>query len=303
MTLTKALQKADADIKVLENHIEANFKNKTDFIKHKIKLNNLNINFDNEKQCFLLDEQNQQELEKFTKILEIRPTIIFDMDGVIVDTTNSFSIATIKTYKHFTGLDITSEEINEIKYKGGFNSDWDILMYYFQKIGCRTTLEEMGKYYMELYFDGKDGLINVETPILTESHVKELLKHYNLSIFTGRPTSLAMYTLKKWNISEYFYPIITFECVGIDHQKPDTKGVNIIKEKIIANDIYYLGDTVDDMICASNSNVKGIGVLPPRDTSDKLKSRLLEEGAITCLETTTDVYSFIGQHRDLITKM
>ena len=303
MSLTEALKKADADIKITENFIEANFKEKNDFIKHKIKLNNLNINFDNEKECFLLNEQNKQELEKFLKILETRTTIIFDMDGVIVNTTNSFSVATIKTYKHFTGLDLTSEEINEIKYKGGFNSDWDILMYYFEKVGCKTTFEEMGKYYMDLYFDGKGGLIDVETPILTESHVRELLKHYNLSVFTGRDTSSAMYTLKKWNIAEYFYPIITFECVGIDHQKPDIKGVNLIKEKVIADEIYYLGDTVDDMICARNANVNGIGVLPPRDKSDRLKVRLLEEGAITCLDTTTDVYSFLSQHRDLITKM
>lgn len=303
MNLEKDLEKLGAKIEANGSKLEVFFGNKTDFIKHKIKLNNLNIQFDETKKSFILDEQDKDLLESFIKTITLRPTIIFDMDGVIVNTTNSFNVATIKTYYHFTKKELTSKEINEIKYQGGFNSDWDILMHLFKKDCIDIKFEDMAKYYMDLYFDGKGGLIDDEPLILTKAHINELLENYNLAVFTGRDTESAMYTLRKWDLEEYFYPIITFECVGINHQKPDTKGVSIIKEKVIANEIYYLGDTVDDMMCARNSSVKGIGVLPPRDKSDKLRSRLLEEGAITCLETTTDLSKFLTERLELITKM
>ena len=297
MNIREELKKLDVKFVKNNNTLEIYFDKKTDFIKHKIELNNLKIAFNENKKCFVLNEQNKEQIENFIEKITLRPTIIFDMDGVLIDTTNSFSVATMMTYNHFTGKELSREEINSIKYKGGFNSDWDILMHLFKEQGFDVEFEKMTKYYMDLYFDGKGGLIDEEKIILTEDYAKELIKNYNLAVFTGRDTASAMHTLKVWNITKYFYPIITFENVGIDHQKPDTKGVEIIKEMVIANELYYLGDTVDDAICARNANVKGIGVLPPRDKSDKLKQRLLEEGDITVLNTTTDLDSFLAEYR------
>lgn len=297
------LEKLNANMIEDNGLVEVYFDEKTDFIKHIVDLHNIDIEFNKEKECFVLNEQNPQQIERFIEKVSIRPTIIFDMDGVIMNTNDSFPVATSQTYKHFTNEELTFDEINEIKYRGGFNSDWDILMYLFDERNFDVKFEDMAKYYMDIYFDGKGGLIDAEKLILTEDCLKELIKDYNLAIFTGRDRASATYTINKWNLKKYFYPIITFENVGWNHQKPDTKGVSIIKEKVIADEIYYLGDTVDDMICARNSKVNGIGVLPPRDKSEKLKSRLLEEGAITVLEITTDLPKLLSERKNLITNM
>lgn len=303
MNLQEELSKLNVQVKVNGDILEVNFGNKNSFVKHKMFLNNFEVNFDEEKQAFLVNQNSVAEVSNFRRVIKLKPLVIFDMDGVLINTNKSFPVATSKTYNHFTGKELTCEEINEIKYQGGFNSDWDILMHLFKEQGFDVTFEEMSKYYMDLYFNGETGLIDDETLILTENYLKELSKDYNLAIFTGRDMVTASYTLQKWDIEKYFYPIITFECVGIDHQKPDIKGVEIIKQKVIANDIFYLGDTVDDMICARNAKVKGVGVLPPRDKSEKLKSRLLEEKALTCLNTTTDICGYLRKSKQLVKHM
>ena len=303
MDYKKELEKLNANMIEDNGFVEVYFDEKTDFIKHIVTLHNIDIEFNDDKKCFILNEQEPERINKFIEKVLLRPTIIFDMDGVIMNTNGSFPVATSNTYKHFTGEELTFDEINEIKYRGGFNSDWDILMYLFDERDFDVKFEDMAKYYMDIYFDGKGGLIDDETLILTKDCLEELIKDYNLAIFTGRDKASATYTVNKWDIEKYFYPMITFENVGWNHQKPDTKGVSIIKEKVIANEFYYLGDTVDDMICARNSKVNGIGVLPPRDKSEKLKSRLLEEGAIAVLEITTDLPKFLSERKNLITKM
>lgn len=303
MGLREDLERANAQVNVNDDILEVSFGNKNGFIRHKMYLNNFEVNFDTEKQAFLVNEKNMVEVSNFRKATRIKPVIIFDMDGVLINTNKSFPVVTSMTYNHFTDKELTCQEINEIKYKGGFNSDWDILMHLFKEQGYDVTFEDMTKYYMDIYFNGETGLIDAETLIITENFLKELAKDYNLAIFTGRDTMTAQYTLRKWDIEKYFYPIITYECVGEDHQKPDTKGVNIIKEKVIAEKFYYLGDTVDDMSCARNSGVNGVGVLPPRDKSEKLKSRLLEEGAVVCLNTTADLISYLRKSNTLVKQM
>ncbi len=67
----------------------------------------------------------------------------------------------------------------------------------------------------------------------------------------------------------------------------------MIKEKIITDKIYYLGDTVDDMSCAITANVAGIGVLPPQDKSEELKQLLKSKDAMVVLEQATDLEEFL----------
>ena len=127
------LEKLNANMIEDKGLVEVYFDEKTDFIKHIVDLHNIDIEFNADKECFVLNEQEQVKIEKFIEKVSLRPTIIFDMDGVIMNTNDSFPVATSNTYKHYTGEELTFDEINEIKYKGGFNSDWDILMYLFDE--------------------------------------------------------------------------------------------------------------------------------------------------------------------------
>ncbi len=124
---------------------------------------------------------------------------------------------------------------------------------------------------------------------MTKEFFEALKNDFNLAIFTGRVKQEAHFTLEKHDFKKYFYPIITMEEVGLHRQKPSCYGLDLIKEKIITDKIYYLGDTVDDMQCAISAEVVGIGVLPPQDQSEDLKNILKSKNAMVVLNKATDL--------------
>ncbi len=43
-----------------------------------------------------------------------QPLIVFDMDGVLVDVTESYRESIAQTVRHFTGIDVTREQIEAV---------------------------------------------------------------------------------------------------------------------------------------------------------------------------------------------
>ena len=74
-----------------------------------------------------------------------------------------------------------------------------------------------------------------------------------------------------------------------DKQKPNTLGIEKIKEKILFKDIFYFGDTKDDMICGANANAIPVGILPPQDKTDNYKSHLEQNGAKFVLQDINEL--------------
>ena len=48
------------------------------------------------------------------------------MDGVLVDVTETYRETIAQTVKHFTGVDVTREQIQDYKNQGGWNDDWKL---------------------------------------------------------------------------------------------------------------------------------------------------------------------------------
>jgi HAD superfamily hydrolase (TIGR01548 family) len=53
-------------------------------------------------------------------------SIIFDLDGVLVDVANSYRRAILKSIERVHGVEVDRDDIQRLKDAGGFNNDWDV---------------------------------------------------------------------------------------------------------------------------------------------------------------------------------
>lgn len=294
--LTEGLEKLGATVYPSKtNFIFVDFGTKADFIYHKLLSGNIKVKYYAQRptleNCFRIGVPTLENTLKVLEILRVKPTIAFDMDGVIVDASKSYRVAVQNTFKHFTGKEVATEVISETKKLGGLNNDWDLTQYLLKKNGFNVDYDEIVKVFQSHY----EKLADVEEILVDKTFLEKLSQNYNLAIFTGRLNKEAYFTLEKHDLTKYFCPIVTLEHVSLEHQKPDCLGIKIIKEKIITNKIYYLGDTVDDMLCAQEANAVGIGVLPPQDKSPSLRDLLKSKNAVVVLEQATDLISFLDE--------
>src|SRR3989338_2424146 len=80
--------------------------------------------------CVRITIGTKKQTEELAKAINnaassMKPLLIFDIDGVLVDVSKSYRAAIKQTVEHFTGKEITLEEIQALKNKGGYNNDWD----------------------------------------------------------------------------------------------------------------------------------------------------------------------------------
>lgn len=292
--LAEGLEKLGAKIYPSKsNFLCVDFGEKADFIYKKLIDNKIKVKYYNQtpmlENCFRIGVPRIENTQKILDILKIKPTIVFDMDGVLIDASKSYRVAVQKTFEQLTGKQVGAEELSATKKLGGLNNDWDLTEYLLKKYGYEVEYDKIVSIFQEYY----SKLAEIEEPLINIEFLEKLSKNYNLTIFTGRLKDEALFTLDKHNFTKYFYPIISMDDVGMDRQKPDCLGLEIIKEKIITDKIYYLGDTVDDMTCSTTANVVGIGVLPPQDKSEELKNLLKSKNAMVVLNQAMDLTEYL----------
>lgn len=210
--------------------------------------------------------------------------LIFDIDGVLVDVSNSYRQAIKQTAEFFTKTRVTLPEIQKYKNKGGYNNDWDLTEAIVKLKNKKINKEQIIKKFQELYL-GK--LMKNEKWILDKEILKKLSKDYELAIMTGRPRQEAIYALKYNGVFNYFSEIIAME--DVVKQKPDPDGLLKILKKFATSNAFYFGDSIDDMEAAVNAKIAPIGILPPSDKSGKLKNLLLKKGAKTVLDNINQI--------------
>ena len=203
-------------------------------------------------------------------------TILFDLDGTLVDTAPDLMHAHNHVMKKFGYPTKSTEEIRNLVGQGAGamlgRSIWGQAKKEFGKVQDERIKKEMVKHFVDFY--GKN-IVNESTLI---SGVKEFLiwckeRNISMAVCTNKQEHLAVDLLKKIGIYDFFEYVAGHNT--FDYCKPDPRHLTSVVE-ILGGDIkktLMIGDSETDANAAKNA---GIPVI------------LLEDGYTE--KNTTEIY-------------
>jgi HAD superfamily phosphatase len=219
----------------------------------------------------------------------MRGVLVFDMDGVLVDVSQSYRETIILTIEHFTGRKVTHEFVQDVKNQGGFNDDWVLSNKVIWDFGFRPRYREVVEYFQQLFLGANnDGLILQEKWTASDGLFDRLAREWRLAIFTGRARLETRITLDRFAPHISFDPIVTNQ--DVEKLKPAPDGLLKIRAELPQANLVYIGDTVDDARSARAAGVGFIGVAAPGNPRRADLIALLEcEGARAVVETINEL--------------
>jgi len=206
-----------------------------------------------------------------------RPWLVFDLDGVLVDVSQSYRQAILDTVRHLGGGDLSPADVQALKDEGGFNNDWDLSSELLRRRNRSVPYAEVVRVFNQFYL-GPDwnGLILREQWLLPPDLLRELQRHYRLAIFTGRPRADAEFVLRRFHVAADFTRLLAMEDVTPGKPAPD--GLLLLAREFAPVPIVaYVGDTVDDARCAAGAAVPFVGILPANHLSTRRLRQLFVE--------------------------
>lgn len=173
--------------------------------------------------------------------------IVFDMDGVLVNTDDFIEKAFLHVFEKY-GIKNVPLDFFE-RYVG------EALTLIYQKLAPGFDVEVLCREHVEWQNTHHDKLIKFYPDI--KSTLEELKrKRIKLAILTSRSGESTLRSLKKAEIIGYFDHIT--RCEDISKPKPDPEGLNkaVARMGIDKDSVLYVGDTGSDAKAAKRAGVK-----------------------------------------------
>ena len=223
--------------------------------------------------------------------------LVFDMDGVLVEVSESYREAIRETVRHFTGELVSHDTIQNFKNAGGWNNDWLLSQRLIQDLGTSVPYAEVVEYFNQVFLgENGDGLIRRERWLPAAGLLDELSRNAALAIFTGRAKYELDITLERNAVEGCFELVVTDD--SVPNPKPAPDGLLLIQSRYPAKTIWYLGDTVDDARSAQAANVPFIGISTPHNARHAEISEILKShGAFTVLSDINELAGVVAGAR------
>jgi phosphoglycolate phosphatase len=185
-------------------------------------------------------------------------TILFDLDGTLVDTAPDLMQAHNHVMKKFGYPTKSTQEIRNLVGQGAGamlgRSIWGQAKKEFGKIDDKKVKEEMVKEFVNFY---GNNIVNESTLI---NGVKEFLKwckvkNISMAVCTNKQEHLAIDLLKKIGINDYFEYVAGHDT--FDYCKPDPRHLSSVIE-ILGGDIrksLMIGDSETDANAAKSASI------------------------------------------------
>ena len=166
--------------------------------------------------------------------------IIFDLDGVLIDSLSNMRYALKNTANHI------NQKISFNEYKKYVGLPFEKILGKLNIQGDYVKIKTLySKYSMET-------INNLQIKKKELNELKQLKKKYFLAIFTSKDKIRTFKILKKYNI---FNMIVTSD--DVIHGKPNPEGLLKIinKTKIKKINTYFVGDTLFDLKAAKAAKI------------------------------------------------
>jgi HAD superfamily phosphatase len=225
----------------------------------------------------------------------MRDLLVFDMDGVLVDVTDSYRETIRQTVAHFTGKQIAPALIQDYKNAGGWNNDWALSQKIAADLGVDVSYDAVVDRFQRLFLgeNGAPGLIERERWLAAPGLFERLGARFDIAVFTGRPRDEAWLTLRRFASEVKFDPVLCDGDVACGKPAPD--GLLEIKRSGPARAVWYIGDTVDDARCARAAQVPFIGIAAAHNTRREEVIRLFKtEAAVAVLTDINELETFFA---------
>ena len=248
--------------------------------------------------------------------------ILFDIDGVIRDVTNSYRLSVQKTVLKFCQWEPSTYDIDELKNEGIWNNDWDLTLELIKRFIKNNKLsleppsrDQVINNFENLYFGCNpnedhikwSGFIKNEELLVDKNFFDFLtLNKIKWGFVSGAEQASAKFILEN-RLNLYNPPLIAMNDAP---DKPNPEGFLKLANKLVEQDfdcncppVVYVGDTIADIQTIINARAVypsqrfiSIGVTPPHLKSakniqqqSKYESKLKAAGADFIISSVIDL--------------
>lgn len=206
--------------------------------------------------------------------------VIFDMDGVIIDSEPIHLKLEQKLLKEL-GVDMTKEEYNG--YIGTTaHYMWEVIR---KKHGLNKDVNDLVKMDREAYYK---HLVSKESEVMLINGIKEFIKelrenNIKLAIASSSPFNVIKAVVKIFQLEEYFDVLVTGDFVEKSKPEPDIFLYAAEKLGVSPEDCIVVEDSHNGVIAAKKAGMKCVGYVNPSSGNQDIAKADLKVDSINKL--------------------
>ncbi len=209
-------------------------------------------------------------------------TILFDLDGTLIDSTEAILESFYYSYDVYN-----LPHPKDIQIKAQVGHPLDVM---YERIGIKDKelIVKMVNAYKEHYRKISTSK-TVLLPFAKEA-VELASRYATLAIVTTKTSRYSKLLMQHFELMDYFDVLIGRE--DVKNPKPNSepieKAINFLK--IDKKSCWMIGDTRMDMLCAKNANVKSIGVIGDYESKEILEkyTNIIKTNALEAVKTIVE---------------
>ncbi len=193
--------------------------------------------------------------------------VIFDLDGTLVDTSQSFDETIKQMVQRYSGEALTNQEIASLRQEGGYNDDWVTTAELLRRRGFVEPFSKIAQEATELYLQLAPSN---EFALFDDQLLLAIAERHPLFIVTGR-TRPEYDPIWGERLDPLFKRVYCLHDLPGKAPKPSPDYLlHLIADFNLENGV-YVGNAVDDMWAARDANLTRIGIastLPAKALSE-----------------------------------